>query len=216
MIAGKLILIIVNNEKKEGNIVIMFKEKEAVTNFQICGQLLGFVFKDGYQIKYLKIDFLEREYWVKLPKEIGNKFPSNIKPGCWLDVSGMAKKCYKTGKLKLKAVEVNLANLPENSTKSEIKPYQLNKQVKPSKNRILICGKSNCSNKGGNAICQVLQNQIKEQNLQGEIEVKITGCLKQCKKAPNLIMMPDKTCYSKVTLEQIPVLLEKHLLTTKT
>ena len=33
--------------------------------FQVVGQFLGFVLKDGYKVKYLRISVDKREYWFK-------------------------------------------------------------------------------------------------------------------------------------------------------
>ncbi|OBQ32475.1 MAG: (Fe-S)-binding protein, partial [Anabaena sp. CRKS33] len=41
------------------------------------------------------------------------------------------------------------------------------------------------------------------------VAIKGTGCMKNCKAGPNLVM-PDKTRYSKVKAEQVPALINKH------
>jgi hypothetical protein len=87
----------------------MSKLKHRISDFALCGQLLGFVIKDGYKIKYLRIVVAEREYWIKLPKEMRQSFNPEIIPGCWLDITGTTKQS-KTGTVKLEATGVNLAN----------------------------------------------------------------------------------------------------------
>ena len=197
----------------------MSKAKYQVNDFQIQGQLLGFILKDGYKVKYLKIAFEQREYWIKLPKELRNQINQDMIPGCWLDITGSSKKCRKTGKLKLTAVEVKLVKGEELDNKALAATYKeddsLNTSVKKSsKIRILVCNKSSCRKRGSSAICQALQSQIKDYGLQENTEIKLTGCLKKCKKGPNLLITPDQVRYqvrySEVTPEEIPFLFKKH------
>jgi (2Fe-2S) ferredoxin len=192
----------------------MSKLKDQVADFQLQGQLLGFILKDGYKIKYLKIALAQREYWLKLPKELRHQIDKNIVPGCWLAITGTSKKCLKTGKLNLQAVEVKLAQKEESENKPPTPTFNSNSlqpPLKSSKIRILVCSKSSCRKRGSNALCQALQTQIEDYCLQADTEIKLTGCLKQCKKGPNLVITPDKARYSGVTPEQIPLLLQKHL-----
>ncbi|MGH2413781.1 MAG: (2Fe-2S) ferredoxin domain-containing protein, partial [Microcystaceae cyanobacterium] len=167
------------------------------------GQLLGFVIKDGYKIKYLRITFSDREYWIKPAKEIRHQLEQTITPGCWVEVSGERQLCLKTGKLKLKADVVKLATNPHTSQPQIAKS-------KTAKASILVCQKSDCWKQGGKAVCQALTEGLRDRGLEDKVQIKSTGCLKQCKKGPNLVMMPDKARYSHVQPQQIPDLLEKH------
>lgn len=80
--------------------------------------------------------------------------------------------------------------------------------VKPAK--ILICQKSDCRKRGGDAICTLLQQELAQRGLEDQVIIQKTGCLKKCKAGPNLVMLPDKTRYSKVEPEKIPALIEQH------
>lgn len=200
---------------------MMSKLKHRISDFALCGQLLGFVIKDGYKIKYLRIVVAEREYWIKLPKELRQSFNPEIIPGCWLDIRGVSKQ-GKTGKIKLEATEVKLADSLEpkldfNSSFAQMRGgaegednLVLNNS-KVSQPRILVCRKSSCQKKGGKAICQAIEEGLQARGLAGEVEVKLTGCLKRCKQGPNLVILPDKSRYSQVTPEQVPSLLARHL-----
>ncbi|MDJ0725880.1 MAG: (2Fe-2S) ferredoxin domain-containing protein [Prochloraceae cyanobacterium] len=187
----------------------MTKLKDKVSEFSVIGELLGFIFKDGYKIKYLRILVSEREYWIKLPKELRNNLDSAIKPGCLLKVNGEGQLSLRNGKLKLKATEVSLAaTLPNISGCGSL--VAENKQTK-SKATILVCQKSTCwHKKGGKAVCQSIEAGLRDRGWEDKIKIKTTGCLKQCKKGPNVVVMPDKTKYSQVMPQQIPNLLEKH------
>lgn len=183
----------------------MSKIKSPTAEFSLAGQLLDFVIKDGYKVKYLKLKVSEREYWIKLPKELRHQLDPQIKPGCHLKISGMQERCLKTGKLKLKAETVDLA-----ASASAGIP-QLTVEPPHPKARILVCQKSSCRKRGGDVLCQAIAANLQERGLKGQVQIKKTGCLKKCKQGPNLIVMPDKAKYSHVNFQQVPALLEKHL-----
>jgi (2Fe-2S) ferredoxin len=42
-----------------------------------------------------------------------------------------------------------------------------------------------------------------------QVTIKGTGCMKQCKAGPNIVM-PDKTRYSRIRPQDIPNLVDKH------
>jgi (2Fe-2S) ferredoxin len=77
--------------------------------------------------------------------------------------------------------------------------------------KILICQKSDCRKRGGDAVCKALQQELEQRGLKEQVTLEKTGCLKKCKSGPNLVILPDKTRYSKVEPEAIPVLIEQHL-----
>ncbi|NES81549.1 MAG: (2Fe-2S) ferredoxin domain-containing protein [Moorea sp. SIO2B7] len=186
----------------------MGKLAAQISEFHIIGQLLGFVIKDGYKIKYLRITISEREYWIKPSKEIRSSLDPAIVPGCWVEVSGTRKLCMKTGKLKLKADSVGLAAITQDSQPQVFAPKPEKIKKKAS---ILVCQKSSCRKRGGTAVCQMLEESLRDRGLREKVKIKTTGCLKQCKKGPNLVMMPDKARYSNVRPQQIPALIDKHI-----
>lgn len=187
----------------------MSKFKNNLSEFNLRGKLLGFVLKDGYKIKYLKMNFSEREYWVKLPKELRKEINQDIPIGSDLTIIGYSQKCHKTGIIKLTATEITLVKKEQDLRDSSINNIVEKNTSKKATTRILVCGKSTCRKQGSDSICQMLENQIKNHHLENEIEIKVTGCLKQCKKAPNLVILPDKISYNRVTSAQIPDLLAK-------
>ena len=79
------------------------------------------------------------------------------------------------------------------------------------KTKILVCQGSSCCKKGSQAICKLLQTELKAQGISSKIEIKTTGCMKQCKQAPCLIM-PGRDSYSRVQPQQVSKLVSKHLL----
>ncbi|MFN5895665.1 MAG: (2Fe-2S) ferredoxin domain-containing protein, partial [Dolichospermum sp.] len=83
-------------------------------------------------------------------------------------------------------------------------------KTKPDKvQTILVCQKSDCMKRGGKALCQALESELTNYGLENSVAIKGTGCMKNCKAGPNLVM-PDKTRYSKVKAEQVADLIDKH------
>lgn len=188
--------------------------KQEYTEFNAVGQLLDFVIKDGIKIKYMRLNVSEREYWIKLPKELRTQLDPGIIPGCWLEVNGLSKVCAKTGKLKLKAQEIiPTSSSQERETCPGITQPETARSKKPAAS-ILVCQKSDCWKRGGKAMCQAIETCLRDNGLEDKVQVKRTGCLKRCSKGPNMVVLPDKTNYTRVKPQEIPVLLEKHFAAT--
>jgi (2Fe-2S) ferredoxin len=181
----------------------MSTAKEQISEFCLVGQLVGFIVKDGYKVKYLRLNVQEREYWVKINKELRAQLSPAMVTGTWIETRGLQKLCRKTGKLTLEAESLTL-------NPGEAKSNPQPKKVGTAK--ILVCEKSSCWKRGGQQICENLSRTLKEKGLEEVVEVKRTGCLKQCKQGPNLVILPDKTKYSQVRPQEVAHLLEKHCL----
>lgn len=179
----------------------MSKYSPRTLPFQVVGQFLGFVLKDGYQIKYLRIIVDGREYWFKPEKELRDRLSLNIPLHASLQVTGESRVCGKTGKLKLKVRGI------ENLTAGE---SRVTEAPKPKKATVLVCEKSNCWKNGGATVCRMLEEGLQEKGLTDTVAIERTGCLKQCKRGPNVVVMPDRKHYSHVDPRGIPELLERH------
>ncbi|MBW4621084.1 MAG: (2Fe-2S) ferredoxin domain-containing protein [Cyanosarcina radialis HA8281-LM2] len=178
-----------------------------VAELKVAGQFLGFLFKDGYKIEYLRLGTPQGEFWFKPAKELRPVLEGYLNPGDAIEIGGEGKRDLKSGKLKLKAYEVKRAGEreEERGREGERERTELSKNAS-----ILICQKSDCQKRGGKAICEALEAGLRDRNLSEQVKIKGTGCLKQCKAGPNLVFMPDKTRYSKVSPAQIPNLIAKH------
>jgi len=184
-------------------------QSEIVSAFSLEGRFLEFEFKDGYR-KYLRMATSEGECCIKLAKYLRSSFELSLTPGDWVQIVGEKKLNYKTGKLKLKAERVVPTTVSHDSTSMlvEVKPAKTKPQAS-----ILVCQKSSCMKRGGNAVCQALETALGDRGLEDRVAIKGTGCLKQCKAGPNLVVMPDKTRYSRIQADQIPELIDKHFAT---
>lgn len=175
-----------------------------VINFSLEGRFLGFEF-DEYKPKRLLIATSEGECTLKIAKSLRYSFGLRLVPGDWLQILGEKKIDRKTGEVKLKAEQIIPATISQEQTSIPV-------AAKPpkSKTSILVCQKSDCMKRGGKQLCQAMQAALSDRGLTDEVSIKGTGCLKHCKAGPNIVMMPDKTRYSKVDANQIPALIDKH------
>ena len=194
----------------------MAKAKSIVAPFNFSGKLSKISYKKK-KIKYIKLVTKQGKYWIKVPKKLREKVGS-LSKGSHLEIGGESKQYPKTGKIKYKAQTVVLTPqetpdiAPKTKTVSLLPVFDSKTK---SKAKVLICQKSNCWKKGGAKVYEELKSTLSDRGLDKQIPIKKTGCLKQCKKAPALVMMPDKARYNKVKPKQIPAMVDKHLISQK-
>ncbi|MCX7597032.1 MAG: (2Fe-2S) ferredoxin domain-containing protein [Fischerella sp.] len=179
------------------------------TAFCLEGRFLDFVIKDGYKLKGLLLATSEGECYIKLAKHLRIAFDWRLPRGTWLQVVGEKKYDRKKGTFKLKAERVMAASSESGRNSSSPLPAN-NAKPQPTKvATILVCQKSDCMKRGGKAMCQALQSALSDRGLEDRVTIKATGCMKNCKAGPNLVM-PDKTRYSHIQATQVPALIDKH------
>ena len=176
-----------------------------VTEFCFEGRFLDFVIKDGYKLKGLVLWTSEGECYIKLAKHLRSAFDLRLPPGTWLQVVGTKQYNAKKDQVTLVAERVMAASADMGTVTA-----QNLAKTKPDKvQTILVCQKSDCMKRGGKALCQALESELTNHGLENSVAIKGTGCMKNCKAGPNLVM-PDKTRYSKVKAEQVAALIDKH------
>jgi NADH-quinone oxidoreductase subunit F len=77
---------------------------------------------------------------------------------------------------------------------------------------ILMCGGTACTASGSKAIKEALTKEIFQRDLHREIQVIVTGCNGFCAQGPVMVVQPDNIFYQKLTPEDMPELVEDHLL----
>ncbi len=75
--------------------------------------------------------------------------------------------------------------------------------------------RGSCAERGCQAVGEALWGEMEKQNLFGRIAVTTSGCLGPCNLGPNLLVYPDGVMYTGVTKEDIPEIIEQHLLGDK-
>ncbi len=80
------------------------------------------------------------------------------------------------------------------------------------RSHVLICGGTGCTSSGSNKIKDALAAELQVKGLEEEIKIVQTGCFGLCALGPIMIVYPEGTFYSRVTPEDIPEIVEEHLL----
>lgn len=189
--------------------------------FRLEGRFTGFAPGKKSPFKYLTIAAASGDYQIKLPKYLRVDVIRHFTPGDWVFISGKQKVKLKTGEVRLKAenvVQVSPGQFEEilpaiaraETAPAREKSSELSRTAKAAKSKVLVCHKSSCIKRGGKAICRVLESELQEQGLTEQITIKLTGCMGHCKAGPNLVFMPDKASYRRVSPKMIPDLINKH------
>ena len=80
------------------------------------------------------------------------------------------------------------------------------------RSHVLICGGTGCTSSGSAALHDKLADELKARGLDEEIKIVMTGCFGLCALGPIMIVYPEGTFYSRVTVDDIPEIVEEHLL----
>ena len=77
---------------------------------------------------------------------------------------------------------------------------------------LMVCTGTGCVSAGAFEIKEALENELKKQKLENEIQVVTTGCNGFCANGPIVVAQPDGVFYQMLTPEVIPYLVEEHFL----
>jgi (2Fe-2S) ferredoxin len=194
--------------------------------FQLEGEFLGVCAIDGYQLKYLRLKTVEGDVIIKVPKQLRAELVYKLAIGDRLRCEGIQKdwqrkastiekvECVAAGADRCAA---RLARCSAGAAMPTISAPANEQKVK-----ILICQKSHCRDNGGKEVYSALVEQLNSHNLNDSVTLKATGCLKCCKKAPNLVVLPvgktavaatsmreHQSSYRNVSVSQIPAIISQ-------
>ena len=80
------------------------------------------------------------------------------------------------------------------------------------RSHVLLCAGTGCTSSGSGKVSAALEAELKAKGLEEEIKIVKTGCFGLCALGPVMIVYPEGTFYSRVTPEDIPEIVEEHLL----
>ncbi len=80
------------------------------------------------------------------------------------------------------------------------------------RSHVLVCGGTGCTSSHSGELIEALEKNLKELGLEEEIKVVRTGCFGLCALGPIMIVYPEGCFYSEVKVEDIPEIVEEHLL----
>ena len=182
-------------------------QQPLVSEFIITGKLTDLLVNGKGCVTYLYLTTPEADFAIAVAKSPTSNINQHLQPGCYLKVTGMRKYKLHQDQLEYKAYTIEL--LSEQVSQS-INNQDKIKNAKPAL-KVLFCQNSNCWNKGGKVASEALRMKLRSQGTIDQVEIKTIGCLKQCKQAPNLVIMPEGNRYSRVQPEQLSTLITKQL-----
>ncbi len=80
------------------------------------------------------------------------------------------------------------------------------------RSHVLLCAGTGCTSSGREAVRKALETELEAKGLTNEIKLVQTGCFGLCALGPIMIVYPEGTFYSRVTAEDVPEIVEEHLL----
>ena len=80
------------------------------------------------------------------------------------------------------------------------------------RSNVLVCGGTGCTSSNSEKIIEKLKYEIAKNGLEDEVNVVRTGCFGLCALGPIMIVYPEGSFYSMVKEEDIPEIVEEHLL----
>jgi NADH:ubiquinone oxidoreductase subunit F (NADH-binding)/(2Fe-2S) ferredoxin len=77
---------------------------------------------------------------------------------------------------------------------------------------LMLCAGTGCVASGTTKVREALHEELKKRGLDEEIKIVMTGCNGYCAEGPVMSVYPDQVFYQKLTVEEIPKLVEEHFL----
>lgn len=83
----------------------------------------------------------------------------------------------------------------------------------PYERQLMVCVYGPwCRLDGAEEVRARLKTAVKEAGLSNELRVTKSGCLGQCGHGPNMVFWPENVWYAGVTPEDVPELVQRHVL----
>ena len=77
---------------------------------------------------------------------------------------------------------------------------------------VLVCGGTGCTSSGSPKIIEELEKEFAEKGLTDKVQIVKTGCFGLCERGPIMIVYPEGSFYSRVKVEEIPRIVDEHLI----
>jgi (2Fe-2S) ferredoxin len=168
--------------------------------FELTGRFLRFESSKSGEAKRLLIECDDGQQRVKIAKTLRKALPALLQPGVPVTISGIRSRRQGSSEIRLKAKSIKPV-----STASAF-------QTGHRKGSIAICSKKNCWKRGGKDLWETLEQTLIDRGLTDQIKLKRTGCLKNCKKCPCLVCLPDRAIHKRLKPDDAPAVLNQHFL----
>lgn len=161
------------------------------------GQYVGPVRSTKGKMKGLRLWTGSQEYPIKLPKYLRPILVRELTPEMFIQVWVYAdeKGLQAINVMPLPGAEMN-ALLADWSS-----PPQSDREPSLPEVCIQVCNKGKCRKRGGQNLYQLLRAEVTSNPKLQHVAIEAVGCLKACKKGPNLRLSNSKTVINHITPE---------------
>ena len=80
---------------------------------------------------------------------------------------------------------------------------------------VLVCGGTGCTSNKSMAIINALKEQMAAKGLEKTMRIVMTGCFGLCAKGPIVVVYPEGTFYSLVTVADVEDIVNEHIINGK-
>ncbi|MHC5191493.1 MAG: NADH-ubiquinone oxidoreductase-F iron-sulfur binding region domain-containing protein [Planctomycetota bacterium] len=77
--------------------------------------------------------------------------------------------------------------------------------------KLTLCDGPSCIHSQSKELRQAIESELDQRGLRDSVSIHLSGCLGMCKKGPVLIINPGYVMYGNVTVEDVPEIVESHL-----
>lgn len=202
-----------------------------LSEFDVEGEFLGFVDNQSRKFKYLQFGLAQCNAYsgltagnlkIKLPKELRKALSLTLSLGSRIRVVGCSKLDPHTGEIEFKAYDVTplpTCSIHKSSLQQSVLSEGNNSKPELPKAKILICQGSGCRKRGAKSLLSKIEKSLSKGKiseeafgqLQKQVKIQSTGCIKKCSNAPNCIVQVGNKKYSQMNPDAIASLLEEHL-----
>ncbi len=77
---------------------------------------------------------------------------------------------------------------------------------------VMLCAGTGCVASGTMKVRDALKEEIRKRGMEDEIKIVLTGCNGYCAEGPVIAVYPDEIFYQRLTVEEVPKLVEEHFL----
>ena len=102
-----------------------------------------------------------------------------------------------------------MARLEDRQALRKLRDSLQSRRQKDKKRLISLCAGSGCGAYGTANVHHVLTEELSRQNMQDDVEVKLSGCHGFCEKGPVMVVHPEGIFYPQVKEEHIPEIVNK-------
>ena len=101
--------------------------------------------------------------------------------------------------------------MPQINSPSELEKFRkaILSNRDPEKPCITLCCGSACHATGSGEVAASIEAEIEKQGLNGEVNVRKTGCHGFCERGPIIVNHPEESCYFQITPEDVPEILSR-------